>query len=113
MVNVPQDGVRTFLPLRLLSRRVTLPLHPPKPAITRPARQLSLYTVRSLKILLLLPSARPRIQRMRVREAKNFLVRCSASWNGRKGEDSQSAGLLLEPRKFFEFRLGENGYGQL
>ncbi len=75
MVNVPQDGVRTFLPPQLCSGGFTPPLHPPKPAITRPARQLSLYTVRSLKILLLQPSARPRIQRMRVREAKDFLVR--------------------------------------
>ena len=47
MINVPQDGVRTFLPLQPCGGGFTPPFPRPQPAITRPARHLH-YTARVL-----------------------------------------------------------------
>src|SRR5713101_9480648 len=64
--SVPQDGVRTFLPLSHLAMT--------KPAITRPARR-SHYTPENARHLCLFRTEmKLTIRPMRVREAKDFLV---------------------------------------
>jgi hypothetical protein len=66
MINVPQDGVRTFLPPSHLAMT--------RPAITRPARR-SYYTRENVRDLYLFPAEmKPTIQPMRIGEAKDFLV---------------------------------------
>ena len=66
MKNVPQDGVRTFLPPSHLAMT--------KPAITRPARH-SYYTRENVRDLYLFRTEmKPTIRTMRTREAKDFLV---------------------------------------
>jgi hypothetical protein len=66
MINVPQDGVRTFLPPSHLTMT--------KPAITRPARHFELYPDWEAENVYLWLYSGDTIPAMKVREAKDFLV---------------------------------------